>query len=313
MADIDPEAQSLLDRLAVGKPPNPEQHLSDGAFAAHYRDQLLQMIPLAGQPAGATSTHHVFEGPDRPLDLRVYRDREGALPGLVYFHGGGFVAGSLDTHDPALRSLAAATGAAVIAVDYRRAPEYPFPAAPEDCFATLDHVATNHARFGIDPARLVVAGDSAGGLLATVVAAMARDRGGLSLAGQICLYPNTDLRLDRSYPSMPAFDGNIVDLAELSRCITLYLSGADPAHRYASPVLAADLKGLPPALIVTCECDPLRDEGEAYADRLREAGVAVQHIRLPGMIHGALVMGGHLQAGRSLMATIGRWLDGEAT
>ena len=310
MASLDREAQAVVDRIAANDYGRPDHILGDDAWTALYRDKILRMIPLAGEPSQLECVRHQVEGDDGPLDLRVYRSAPGVLPGLVYFHGGGFIAGSLDTHDPALRSLAAATGAAVIAVDYRRAPEHPFPAAPEDCYATTVHVAANSARFGVDPARIVVAGDSAGGTLAAAVAVMARDRGGPSLAGQVCLYPATDLRGARSYPSLDEWDGTIVARADDDRAYGLYLAGADASHPYASPLLALNHAGLPAALVVTCECDPLRDEGEAYAARLRQADVAVEQMQLPGMIHGVLQMGGYLDATRTLMVAVGRWLEG---
>ena len=310
---MDADAKRVLDQMAQAtrEVSQPAHLRGDAEWVAQYRDQILQMRPLAGPPEPVfEQTQFHFEGPDGPLDLRVYRPGPGVLPALIWFHGGGFVAGSLETHDPALRTLANATGAVVIAVEYRRAPEHVFPAAPEDAFATLAHVADHTGLFGVDPARLVVGGDSAGGCLATVVAAMARDRSDSPLAGQICLYPNTDLRIDRSYPSMAEFDGTIVKLPELHRSLRLYLAGADPAHPYASPVLAPDLAGLPPALIVTCECDPLRDEGVAYAKRLREAGVVVRRVALPGMIHGVMQMAGEIPAGRALAGTVAEWLRG---
>ncbi len=310
MASLDREAQAVLDRIAAAGYAPPEQPVGDEAWTARYRDRLLRMIPLAGEPGQAECIRHQIEGVDGPLDVRAYRSAPGIVPAMVYFHGGGFVAGSLDTHEPALRSLAAATGAAIVAVDYRRAPEHPFPAAPEDCYATVAHVATNAERYGIDPACIVVAGDSAGGTLAAAVALMARDRGGPRLAGQVCLYPATDLRTPSSYASAAEWDGTIVDRADDERAYAVYLAGADASHPYASPLLAPNHAGLPPALVITCECDPLRDEGEAYAAGLRQAGVPVEHIRLAGMIHGVLQMGGYVGAARTVMADIGRWMAG---
>ena len=308
MATLDREAQAVLDRIAAHDYPPPDHTLGDDAWTARYRDKLLRMIPLAGEPGQAECIRHQIEGDDGPLDLRAYRSRVGVLPGLIYFHGGGFIAGSLDTHEPALRSLATATGAAIIAVEYRRAPEHPFPAAPEDCYATVAHVAANPERFGVNPACIVVAGDSAGGTLAAAVAAMARDRGGPRLAGQVCLYPATDLRTPSGYASTKQWDGTVVSRVDDARAYALYLAGADASHPYASPLLAPDHAGLPAALVITCECDPLRDEGEAYTARLRQAGVPVEHIQLAGMIHGVLQMGGYLGAARTVMADIGRWL-----
>ncbi len=308
MATLNPEARALLDNMAASGGPSTAEPLSDEAWVASIRDDVRRMITLSGEPGGADCVSYQIEGDDGPLMLRLYRAAPGVLPAIVYFHGGAFVAGSLDTYDATLRSLAAVTRAVVITVEYRLAPEHSFPAAPEDCYATAAYVAGHPERFGVDPARIVVAGDSAGGNLAAVVAIMARDRGGPALAGQICLYPATDLRPDRAYRSMTEWDATWVSNAEANHAYALYLAGADPTHPYASPLLAPDISRLAPALVVTCECDILRDEGNAYAARLREAGTRVQHIELAGMIHGAFQMGGVMSAARSMMEDIGRWL-----
>lgn len=308
MATLDPEARAVLDSIAANNSPSTPQPLSDEAWVGSIRDDVRRMVSLSGQPGGADCVRYQIEGDDGPLLLRLYRAAPGLLPAIVYFHGGSFVAGSLDTYDATLRSLAAAAGAVVIAVEYRLAPEHTFPAAPEDCYATAAYVVGNPERFGVDPARIVVAGDSAGGNLAAVVAMMARDRGGLALAGQICLYPATDLRPDRAYPSMTEWDGTLISNAEADHAYALYLAGTEPTHPYASPLLAPGFSQLPPALVVTCECDILRDEGDAYAARLREAGTRVRHIQLAGMIHGVFQMGGVIGAAGTLMNDIGRWL-----
>ena len=310
MATLDRDAQALLDKMATEAGAPSVYPLNDQEWTGAIRDSVLRMAALSGEPGRADCVRYQIEGDDGPLDLRLYRGAPGVLPALVYFHGGAFVAGSLDTHDAGLRSLAAAAGAVVVAVEYRRAPEHTFPAAAEDCYAAAAYVCGNPERFGIDPSCVVVAGDSAGGTLAACVALMARDRGGPALAGQVCLYPATDLRPARSYPSIAQWDGTFITRAETDRAYAIYLAGADPAHPYASPLLAPDHSRLPAALIVTCECDMLRDEAVAYADRLREAGTAVEHIELPGMMHGIFQLGGVIGATKSMMADVGRWLSG---
>ena len=311
-----PDAQSILDRLAAQQAMTvPPDHLrGTGEWVAQYRDGLLGMADFSGppQPVFVVQTHRA-DGPDGPLDLRLYRPAPGITGAIVFLHGGGLIAGSLETHDPALRALANASGWVVVAVNYRLAPEYPFPAAPEDAYAALCHVAAHTDTLGVDATRLVLMGDSAGGTLAAAAALMARDRRGPSLAGLTCLYPNTDLRPGQYYGSRGEYDGVVVKLDELFRGLALYLPpGCDPAHPYASPLLA-DLGGLPPALIATCECDPLRDEGEAFAAALRAAGGVVKGDRLPAMIHGALQMAADTEGGRHLMDVIVRWLNGLAT
>lgn len=305
------DVSAVLDRLAEQRdqlsPPGRAEGINDWVIG--YRDSLSLMATFSGAPEPVASIEmHRADGIDGPLDLRVYRPSAGVLPAMVFMHGGGFIAGSLDTHDACLRSLANATGWVVASVNYRLAPEYPFPAAPEDGYAALRHLAAFANTMSIDPARLVVAGDSAGGCLAAAVALMARDRNGPALAGVMCLYPNMDLRPGVTSFTRKEYDGTVVNLRELYRGLELYLPpGTDPGQPYASPVLAA-LDGLPPTLVVTCEFDPLADEGTEFAGKLRAAGNRVQHETLVGMIHGALQMAGVTAAGRDVITRIGRWL-----
>ncbi|MEJ0094662.1 MAG: alpha/beta hydrolase [Methylocella sp.] len=214
----------------------------------------------------------------------------GRLPVLLYLHGGGFVSGSIEFYDTPLRKLAKETGWAIASVDYRLAPEHPFPAGLDDCYAALSYIVAEQASLNLDASRIVVAGDSAGGLLSVATALMARDQGKPALAGVICLYPNTDLRDDSGYPSKAEHDGKVFSLHEYAQLMGLYLPGVDRRQPYVSPVLAEDLTGLPPSLIITCGCDPLRDEGEALGKRLRASGIATETVRLEGMLHGLLSM-----------------------
>jgi acetyl esterase len=225
------------------------------------------------------------------IPIRVYRpDGDGALPTLVFFHGGGFFVGSIDTHDDVCRAVAARSGWVVVSVDYRLAPEHPFPAASDDAFAALQWVAAHAGELGADPARLAVGGDSAGGNLAAVTALRARDEGGPQLSLQVLIYPVTDWAQDTS--SMAANGSGYFLTADAMR-MTRQLYLPDPsrwADPYAAPLRAPDVSGVAPAIVVTAEFDPLRDEGEAYADRLAAAGVPVDRTRCAGMIHGFVQM-----------------------
>jgi acetyl esterase len=206
-------------------------------------------------------------------------------PLLIYFHGGGWVIGDLDTHDGVCRFLAAAAGTAVLSIDYRLAPEHPFPAAVEDAWAGFAWATTSAAELGIDPARIAVGGDSAGGNLAAVVSLLARAGGGAMPAMQLLIYPPTDSAGDM--PSRQLFaEGFLLTKGDMDAFENAYLPpGSDVTDPRVSILLAPDLRGLPPAYLTTAGFDPLRDEGEAYALRMREAGVKVAVRRHPGLIH----------------------------
>ena len=231
-------------------------------------------------------------GPGGEIPIRVYASEEGVgRVGLVYLHGGGFVLGNLETHDAVCRALAKESGAVVIAVDYRLAPEHRFPAGLEDAYAATLWVVGNAKRLGIDARRVVVSGDSAGGTLAAVIAMRCRDRGGPVLAGQLLVYPVTDVSSFETGSYRECEQGYALTRATMEWFARQYVGssgkGRDPE---ASPLLAEDLRGLPPTLVMTAEFDPLRDEGEAYAERLKEAGVKVRLSRYAGMIHGFFCM-----------------------
>jgi acetyl esterase len=260
----------------------------------------------AGEPVRHVTDRHL-PGPGGDLPIRVYRpvDAAGPLPTVVYFFGGGWVLGSVDTSDEICRALANAVPCQVITVGYRPAPEHKFPAAVDDCRTAVAWIAANAAELGVDPDRLAVAGDSAGGNLAAVVTL---DRGGPALAAQVLVYPNTDYRGDTG--SMREND----DPAAFNRRSVAwywghYLASPDDGRDpRASPLLAEDLTGLPPALVITAEHDPLRDEGEQYAERLREAGVPVVATRYAGVAHGFFAMSGVVDAAREARAEAAAFL-----
>jgi acetyl esterase len=285
------ESQEILKMLAAvaGELSSSTEANRDETIAA-IRRSMLSALPLQGalQPMSSI-TDRYFDGPGSPILIRLYRPSPGRLPVVLYLHGGAFTAGSVDAYDGAMRVLANRTGWAVAAVNYRLAPEYPYPTAPEDCFAAFRHLVAQASSYDIDGDRVVVAGDSAGGLLAAAVALMARDRGGAAPGGFMCLYPNVDMREDRSYPSLREHDGKLIDVAAITRIFRAYIPDATTRlQAYASPVLAQDLSRLPPALIITCGCDPLCDEGEFFAARLSAAGVRTDTRRLMGTVHGVM-------------------------
>lgn len=241
-------------------------------------------------------------GPGGALPIRVYRPKEGTLPVLVYTHGGGFNKGDLNSHEPALRALANRSGCIIVAVDYRRTPEYKFPAQIDDAYTALRWVSDNASQLGIDGNKIAVGGDSVGGNLAAVNALRARDYGGPKLVFQLLLYPVTDQTL--SSESWKAFSEGpwLTRAGEYEGFHTLYLpKGTNPKAPYVSPLFESDLKGLPPALVVDGEFDPYRDEGQSYALRLKQAGVPVTATVYPGMIHDFFLMAGEIDAGKKLI------------
>jgi len=296
---LDPQAANFLNKLAAVRVPPP--HTLSVAEAR------AQVMPVFGAQAEvARIKDRQIPGPGGELAIRLYeptagvsaagassKERQGAgaeagRPAILFFHGGGWVLCNLGTHDALCRLLAQTTGCTVVSVDYRLAPEHRFPAAAEDCYAATAWVAEHARELGIRRDRLAVAGDSAGGNLAAAVALMARDRGGPALACQLLIYPITDHVFDtRSYLENAEGYG-------LARQTMIWFwdqyvpHAADRDNPYAAPLRANDLARLPAAYVLTVEYDPLRDEGEAYAGRLEKAGVPVQSVRLPGMIHGFL-------------------------
>lgn len=283
------------------------------------REGYRQIIDLAGaiQPVEQIETYSVPSA--NPITLRVYRpyvndvNSTTLLPAFVYFHGGGFISGDLDTHDRPLRAIANAAGYVVVAVDYRLAPEFPFPAAADDCFTATQWVMQHTKELRINSA-IAVGGDSAGGQLATVVSLLCRDRDADRPIAQVLIYPDTDMAIKTA--SWSEFDFLHPAQSRANKLAQLAMYVPDPRQReqsYASPLRTSDLSGLPPALIITAELDPQRDEGEAYAQRLREAGCLVTHTRYPGVLHGFFQMGGVIAAGNTAIAEVSAYLRLRAT
>lgn len=280
---VDPQVRDILQALAaIGGPRFTEL---SAVQARQWFDQFRRPLDV---PIGQVEDR-TMSGPGCDIPLRLYTPVDaapGPLPVLVYFHGGGWVVGSLDSHDPVCRSLANASGCKVISVDYRLAPEYPWPAAPDDCFAAVQWVIANGASIGVDAGRLALGGDSAGGNLTAAVTLRARDAGEPRIAFQLLIYPALDASM-----GLPSIEENatgyFLEKAAMEWFYGHYLGAdADVMHPDISPLHAADLSGLPPAYVVTAEYDPLRDEGRAYADRLKAAGVPVDHENYATMIHG---------------------------
>ncbi len=296
---LDPQVQAFLEQMqAMNMPPLNAMTVDEARAAAS------AMSEMHGEPEPVASVDNVgVPGPAGEIPVRIYTpEQSGPLPILVYFHGGGWVIGDLDTHDPLCRTLCNACGCLVASVEYRLAPEHKFPAAAEDAYAATQWLAEHAAEFGGDPQRLAVGGDSAGGNLAAVVALMARDRRGPDVLCQLLIYPVTDSACDSASYRDNA-DGYFLT-AEMMRWFwDQYLSGdADRDNVYAAPLRNRNFRGLPAAIVITAEFDPLRDEGEAYAAHLRDAGVAVQFRRYDGMIHGFFGMGGMIDQARTAVA-----------
>jgi acetyl esterase len=296
---LDPQAQAFLEQLAAsGAPPLHELSVAEA------RQVIVTLFGTTDtpEPIGAVE-ERTIPGAAEEMPARIYTPPgRGSFPILVYFHGGGWVIGNLEAYDSTCRALTNAAGCIVVAMEYRLAPEHKFPAAPEDCYAALQWVAAHAAAIGGDPTRLAIGGDSAGGNLTAVVAQMVRDRGGPSLVYQLLVYPVTDYNFDTASYRENA-DGYLLTKDAMVWFWNHYLrSAADGSNLLASPLRAQNLRGLPPALILTAEFDPLRDEGEAYAARLREAGVPVTLTRYNGMIHGFFSLGAVFDQGKQAMA-----------
>ena len=284
---VDPQIAKLLELRAA----LPTLHtLSVADARAQFGARNIPGLKIAEV---ASVVDRDMQGPGGSLGLRIYTPQgDGPFPLMVFYHGSGFVVCSLDTHDAMCRNLCAGTGCVVVSVDYRLAPEHKFPAAPDDCLAATRWAVDNAGALRADTSRLVLAGDSAGGNLSAVVAQQTRIAGTRMPDFQLLLYPVTDL--SRSFPSHEMFaEGYYLTLPLMRWFADHYLGDAGKARDpMASPLLQADLSGLPPAFLATAGWDVLRDEGRAYAERLLEAGVAVEYRNYDRLIHGYFSMGG---------------------
>jgi acetyl esterase len=300
---LDPRVKRFLNLLAAGNPPDARD-----TTVEQRRTGLAALMKLAGpEIAVGTVTDQTIPGPGGDLFIRIYSPLNAAdiLPALVYFHGGGLVAGSVATHDRIARALTHAGGARVISVDYRLAPEHPFPAALQDAMAAVRFASDHAAALGIDAARLGICGDSAGATLAAATCQAAARAGSPRLALQLLICPILDY--SRSTPSRQEFSsGYLVDQATLDHDLLHYLQAdTESANPLVSPLLAADVTGLPRTLIHTAEFDPLRDEGRNYFERLTLASIDVSYTCHPGMIHLFYGLGAVIPYARTAFEQIG--------
>jgi acetyl esterase len=301
---LDPQIRVLLDRGAGV----PATHTLPVAVArAQYEARIALMAPAAEV---ASVRELTINGPSGPLKIRIYTPHGvSPFPLLAFFHGSGFVLCSLDTHDGMCRNLCAGAGCVVASVDYRLAPEHKFPAGPDDCLYATRWAAAHADKLGADSAHVAVGGDSAGGTMAAATALRVRDEGGPRLRAQLLLYPVTDYHT----PGTPSYEEN-ADGYGLSRDTMKwfwahYLKDAsEAANPYASPLRAPDLSNLPPALVITAQYDPLRDEGERYAEKLKAAGVPIAMSRYDGVNHGFMFWAGIVDKADVAMSEACAWL-----
>jgi acetyl esterase len=301
---LDPLAKRLLAMMAAASSDERAR-----ASTHERRQSLVKLMQFArSDGAAVTTVDGVLPGPGGDIPYRLYtsaQDQQQHLPGFVFFHGGGMVAGSIDTHDRIAAAITEATGCRLLSVGYRLAPEHKFPAAVEDAIAATEFVSRHAASLGIDASKLVIGGDSAGATLAAVVCQHALRHAGPTILAQCLICPVLDF--EETSPSRDTFAENyLIDRATLDADLADYLpQGTDPADPRVSPLRATRLTGLPAAIIHTAEFDPMRDEGNAYASKLVAAGVNVEHICHDGMIHNFHAMGAILPQARLVLLQIG--------
>jgi acetyl esterase len=295
---LDPQIEPIVDavnRAAASAPPEPTTE--------ERRQGYLALSQFAGAgPELDEVTDTSIPGPAGDIAVRIYRN-EGARGLFVFYHGGGYCIGDLDTHDEVCRQLASQAACTVMAVDYRLAPEHPFPAGVEDAWAALQYADSHRDELGGSGSRIVVGGDSAGGSLAAVVSLMARDAG-IGLAAQLLVYPGT--RLDDDSPSLHANGtGYVLEAKTMEWFFESY--AADPTDWRASPIYADSHEGLAPALVITAEYDPIRDQGRDYAQTLRDPGVEVTHTDYSGMVHVFFQLGPLVDKGAQAVSEVARF------
>ncbi|KJC51886.1 alpha/beta hydrolase [Bradyrhizobium sp. LTSP857] len=309
---LDPDAAAVYKAFQeAGRPayetltaPEARDYYSQARFATNPEAPELARVAPLSIPAQHGAIPARIYVPKEP------RLKNGLAPALVFFHGGGWVIGDLDSHDVVCRQLADAGALIVISVDYRLAPEHKFPAATDDAIAATKWVAANARELGIDASRLSIGGDSAGGNLTAVTALTARDGNGPKIAGQVLIYPAVDFALTHGSHSEP--ETSVLLTHSVIRWFRHhYLNGSADIHDWrASPARATTLAGLPPAYVLTAGADPLRDEGDEYAARLKQAGVPVTTKHFPGQFHGFFTMGKLLREANVAVSEIGTWLKG---
>jgi len=307
---LDPDAAAVYKAFQeAGRPP----YETVGHLKAREMYMAARVVSNPEPPELESATPLSIPAPHGAIPARIYtpktlRKTDGLAPCLVFYHGGGWVIGDLDSHDVVCRKLAHEGELIVIAIDYRLAPEHKFPAAADDAISALKWVAANAKQLGIDATRLTVGGDSAGGNLAAVTALAARDGDGPKPAGQVLIYPATDFAMKHPSHSEPE-TSILLTHSVIKWFCNHYLSGAaDIDHWKASPARASTLAGLPPAYVLTAGADPLRDEGDEYAARLKEAGVPMTYRHFPGQFHGFFTMGKLLQQANVAVSEIAGWM-----
>ncbi|WP_407538267.1 alpha/beta hydrolase [Deinococcus radiomollis] len=300
-----PELQAMLAQT----PPAPAERPSMEQMRAI---AVANSAQLPKRPTSIAETREiVIPGPASELPARVYTPTGmGPFPLIAFFHGGGFVAYNLDTHDSVCRELCQNVGAVVVSVEYRLAPEFRFPHPTDDAYASVKWLGEHAQELGADPARMAVAGDSAGASLSLATALQLRDSGGPALAAQLLIYPAADMSGQTEYPSRTENGEGYFLTAEAMKFFgAMYLNSPEDAlHPHVSPLHSADLKGLPPTLVLTAEFDPLRDEGKALADKLKSEGVDTTYRPGPGLIHGYANMTGFVPAAAQMMDDAAAWL-----
>lgn len=305
---IDPQIAAML----AAAPPWPGvRSMELGALRQAVRDSSVMLPPAEDAPVAAIADRSIA-GPGGLLALRIYTpEGTGPFPVVVYCHGGGYVVGDLDTQDMIARALCAWSAAVVVSVDYRLAPEHPFPAAPDDAFAALEWVAAHAAEIGGRADRLAVAGDSAGGNLVAAAALRARDRGGPALRALVNIYGSCNYPSEQTASAREFADGPILKQDDIDWFYEQYLR--DPAREQhdpqAAPVRAANHAGLPPTFVGTAECDPSRDDAELFGAKLAAAGVPVEVRRYPGMVHGFASWVGFLPGARAVLQDAAAFLN----